>query len=98
MLPHTFQFSPLFRRTVDAQFSGGHITSDAGLLILREVDRKLQLSASLAKRLSDNRQSSKVQHSLKAMLQQRLFAIAAGYEDLNDHQQLRADFAVQTAV
>lgn len=98
MLPHTFQFSPLFRRTVDAQFSGGHITSDAGLLLLREVDRKLQLSASLAKRLSDNRQSSKTQHSVKAMLQQRLFAIAAGYEDLNDHQQLRADFAVQTAV
>ena len=98
MLPHTFQFSSLFRRTVEAQFSGGHITSDAGLLLLREVDRRLQLSTSLAKRLADDRQSGKVQHSLKAMLQQRLFAIAAGYEDLNDHERLRSDLALQTAV
>lgn len=98
MVPHTFQFSSLSRRTVEARFSGGHITSDAGLLLLREVDRRLQLSATLARRLSDNRQSAKVQHSLKAMLQQRLFAIAAGYEDLNDHERLRSDFALQTAV
>ena len=98
MLPRTFQFSSLFRRTVDAQFSGGHITSDAGLLLLREVDRKAQLSATLAKRLSDERQASKVRHDLKTMLQQRLFTIAAGYEDLNDHQTLRSDFALQTAV
>ncbi len=98
MLPYTFQFSSLFRRTVEAQFSGGHITSDAGLLLLREVDRRLQLSTSLAKRLVDDRQSGKVQHSLKAMLQQCLFAIAAGYEDLNDHERLRSDLALQTAV
>lgn len=98
MLPDNFQFSSLFRRSVDAQFSGGHITSDAGLLLLREVDHELQLSTRLARRLSDERQTGKVQHSLKAMLQQRLFAIAAGYEDLNDHEQLRSDFALQIAV
>lgn len=98
MVTHTFQFSSISRRIVEAQFSGGHITSDAGLLLLREVDHRLQLSASLAKRLSDGRQSAKVQHTLKAMLQQRLFAIAAGYEDLNDHERLRSDWALQTAV
>lgn len=98
MLPDNFQFSPLFRRTVDAQFSGGHITSDAGLLLLREVDRRLQLSTTLAKRLVDGRQPGKVQHSLKTMLQQRLFAIAAGYEDLNDHERLRSDLSLQVAV
>lgn len=98
MLPQSFTFSPLFRRTVEAQFSGGHITSDAGLLLLREVDQQLQLSKTLAKRLSDNRQPSKVQHSMKTMLQQRLLGIAAGYEDLNDHGTLRSDYALQTAV
>lgn len=98
MLPQSFKFSPLFRRAVEAQFSGGHITSDAGVLLLREVDRRIQLSTTLAKRLSDDRQPGKVQHSLKAMLQQRLFAISAGYEDLNDHETLRSDFALQAAV
>ena len=87
MLPQSFQFSPLLRRAVEGQFSGGHITSDAGLLLLREVDNKIRLSATLAKRLSDDRQSGKVQHGVKAMLQQRLLGIAAGYEDLNDHDQ-----------
>lgn len=98
MLPHTFTFSPLFRRTVEAQFSGGHITSDAGLLLLGEVDKRLQLTTSLASRLTDDRQRGKIQHSLKRLLQQRLFAVAAGYEDLNDHQSLRSDYALQTAV
>ncbi|WP_207064098.1 IS1380 family transposase [Motiliproteus sp. SC1-56] len=98
MLPQSFQFSPLLRRTVEGQFSGGHITSDAGLLLLREVDRQMQLTRNLARRLSDDRQSGKVQHGIQAMLQQRLMAIAAGYEDLNDHDRLRADYALQTVV
>jgi len=98
MLPQTFQFSSLSRRIIQAQFSGGHITTDAGLLLLREVDRKTQLSTTLAKRLTDDRQPGKVRHELHAMLQQRLFAYAAGYEDLNDHRDLRNDFALQAAV
>ncbi|GGB87471.1 IS1380 family transposase [Marinobacterium zhoushanense] len=98
MVPQTFQFSPLARRVVEAQFSGGHISSDAGLLLLREIDRTIGLSSSLTKHLIDKRQSGKVQHSLHHLLQQRLYAIAAGYEDLNDHEQLRADFALQTAL
>ncbi len=98
MLPQSFQFSPLLRRTVEGQFSGGHITSDAGLLLLREVDQQIQLSATLAKRLSVDRQTGKIQHGVKAMLQQRLLGIAAGYEDLNDHDTLRRDYALQAAV
>ena len=98
MLPQTIQFSSLSRHKIEAQFSGGHITSDAGLLLLREVDRQLGLTDRLARKLVDWRESGKVKHSLKAMLRQRLLGIAAGYSDLNDHTQLRQDMALQTSV
>ncbi len=96
MLPQTIQFSSLSRHKIEAQFSGGHITSDAGLLLLREVDRQLGLTDRLARKLVDWREPGKVKHSLKAMLRQRLLGIAAGYCDLNDHTQLRQDMALQT--
>ena len=98
MLPQSFQFSPLSRRSVEAQFSGGHITGHSGLLLLREVDRQLGLSKRLARLLNDHRQPGKVQHEVQTMLQQRLFGLAAGFEDLNDHSHLRGDFGMQTAV
>ncbi len=98
MLPQPFQFSPLSRRTVEAQFSGGHITSHSGLLLLREVDRQLGLSKRLASQLKDERQSGKVQHDMRTMLQQRLFGLSAGFEDLNDQTRLRDDYGMQTAV
>jgi len=98
MLPEKLHFSPLSRRLVEASFTGGHITSDAGLLLLREVDRQHGLTHRLAKIVPDRRDPGRVQHGLQTLLAQRIYALAAGYEDLNDHDGLRHDYALQTAV
>lgn len=97
MVPEKLTFSPLSRRQIEADFSGGHITSDAGLLLLREVDNQHQLTQRLATVLDDARNPVLVRHKLQTMIRQRVFGVAAGYEDLNDHETLRADQALQTA-
>jgi len=91
------EFSPLKRRKVEAEFSGGEITSDAGALLLRQIDRQLGLLKKVASVVEDQRRQDMVQHSLESMLRQRVYGIALGYEDLNDHQELRKDSAIQTA-
>lgn len=91
-------FSSLSRKKVVANFSGGSITSNAGSLLLREVDRQLQLSNQLSRCLSDGREAHKVSYALQTLLRQRIYALACGYEDLNDHQTLRHDVALQSAV
>jgi hypothetical protein len=83
---------------VQAQFDGGAITSDAGSLLLRQVDRHLGLTRALAHALDDPRQPRRCTHSLVTLLRQRIYGLALGYEDQNDHQQLRNDPALQTAV
>lgn len=93
----TMSFSRLPRRQLVADFDGGRLTSDAGLLLLREVDRRLGLSEAISDCLPDPRDPLHVVHEQRRMLQQRMFAVAAGYEDLNDHQTLRDDPAMQTA-
>ena len=84
-------FNRTFGREVLADFRGGAITSDAGGLLLREADRRLGLTEALAGCIEDTRQAGKRRHSTLAMLRQRIYAIALGYEDLNDHDQLRHD-------
>jgi len=76
-------------------FLGGRLTSDAGALLLREVDKELGLTQKLADCISDTRHPSYVRHSLVHMLRQRIGAIALGYEDLNDHTTLRQDPVMQ---
>lgn len=98
MFPEKLTFSPLSRRQIEADFSGGHITSDAGLLLLREVDKQHRLTQRLASVLNDSRNPVLVRHKLETMARQRVFGVAAGYEDLNDHEALRFDQALQTAV
>lgn len=93
----TLTFSPLKRRKIEADFSGGDLTSDAGLLLLRQTDLKLGLTSQLSKLIPDSRCSGRVKHELIDMLRQRIFALSAGYEDLNDHQSLRHDTALKTA-
>lgn len=83
-------------RRVRIDFKGGEVTSDAGLLLLREVDLKLGLSAKVAKLLVDRREPGKVRHQALTMLRQRLFALCAGYEDLNDFDQLGKDPLMQS--
>ncbi len=92
------EFSPLKRKKVLANFSGGSITSDAGLLLLREIDKKLNLTSRLSKVMRDEREPGKVEHTMLDLLRQRVYALAAGYEDINDHQTLREDACFQTAV
>jgi Transposase DDE domain group 1 len=67
------------------------------LVLLRQVDRRIGLSQSLAKRLPDRRDPDKIEHSLESMLRQRIYGLALGYEDLNDHETLRKDLLWQTA-
>lgn len=94
----SFRFPACQRRVVEANFSGGDITSDGGVLLLRQVDRRLGLSKAVAAVIEDPRQREKVTHEAPDLLRQRLYALALGYEDLNDHASLRQDLAVQTAV
>jgi len=93
-----FEFPALKRRQVQANFAGGAITSDGGVLLLRQVDKRLGLSAAVAAALNDPRRQASCVHDGLSLLKQRLYGLALGYEDLNDHQQLRADLALRTAV
>lgn len=94
----TFQFTALKNRKITTSFNGGSVTSDAGGLFLREADRRLNLLAPIAKAFPDDRDQSKIEHSVLTMLRQRVYGIALGYEDLNDHTTLRKDIALQTFV
>jgi hypothetical protein len=88
-------FASLNRQKVVADFAGGTLTSDAGALLLREVDRRLGLVDALDRAIPDPRHPDAITHRQRTLLAQRVFAIALGYEDLNDHQHLRADPLVQ---
>lgn len=92
------QFSPLNRKQVSANFTGGHISSDGGILLLREVDKQCSLTHNISRTITDKRHQGYVTHGVEAMLKQRIYALAAGYEDVNDHDHLRQDVAFQTAV
>ena len=93
-----FDFPAVKRRQIEASFSGAHITSDGGLLLLRQADRHLGLLEAVNAALPDPRDSRYVQHDQLALLRQRVYALCQGYEDLNDHDSLRTDLAFQTAV
>jgi hypothetical protein len=95
--PPALSFSSLGGKTVVADFLGGRLTSDAGALLLREVDRHLGLIDALNGVIPDPRQPELIQHEQRALLAQRIIAIALGYEDLNDHATLCHDPALQLA-
>lgn len=91
------EFASCRGRKIQADFKGGEVSSDGGILLLREVDRRLKLLSRAGRLLNDTRQKAKIRHSKESMLRQRVFAIAQGYEDLNDHDALRDDTLLQTA-
>jgi hypothetical protein len=93
----TLDFSSIGPKAVVADFTGGRLTTDAGALLLREIGQKLGLFDALDRAIPDPRWLPIVVHDQKAMLAQRIIAIALGYEDLNDHQTLRSDPALQLA-
>ena len=84
-------FASLGSRKVTAAFDGGAMTSNAGALLLRETDRAIGLSRQAAACFTDGRRQDRIEHSVETLLAQRIHGIALGYEDLNDHDELRHD-------
>ena len=93
----TIELTGVKRRQVVADFDGGRLTSDAGVVLLREVDRRIGLLDAINESLPDPRDPRYITHEQREMLAQRIFSMALGYEDLNDQQTLRDDPALQLA-
>lgn len=87
----SFDFGPCGGREVVARFDGGDISSDGGAGLLKQTDQRLNLLPRLAQCFLDGRDPARVKHSIQEMLSQRVFGLALGYEDLNDHERLRQD-------
>ena len=92
------EFGRLGRRVVEGRFDGGSMTSDAGVMLLGALDRKLGLVDAAARCIADPRNPLLITHGVRDMLRQRVYGLALGWEDLNDHGALRRDVAMQTAV
>lgn len=91
------EFTRTNRRKIEADFEGGAVSSDGGLLLLREADRKTGFIERVARGLDDERQTGKVEHGTADLIRQRVLAMAAGWEDLNDAEALRHDPVHQAA-
>jgi Transposase DDE domain group 1 len=84
-------FHPLKQRKIRAQFDGGAITSDGGGLLLREVEKRIGMLRQFAACFTDYRNADLIEHTVEEMVAQRVYGLALGYEDLNDHEELRKD-------
>lgn len=91
----SIRFTSLGRQQIVADFDGGPITSDAGAILLREVDRRLRLFDRIDAVIPDPRDPERITHAQRTLLAQRIVAIACGWEDLNDHERLRIDPLMQ---
>ena len=89
---------PGFNKSIFIDFAGAKITSDAGFLLMREVDQRFDIIQSGCKLLKDARSASHTKHSFEQMIRQRVYQIAAGYEDCNDADLLRIDPALRLAL
>ena len=95
---NTLHFQRHGRREVVAQFDGGMITSDAGGLLLREVNETFGVIRKFASCFRDHRDPELIEHPVEQLLAQRVMGIALGYEDLNDHDELRHDRLSRSAM
>ncbi len=86
-----FPFEGHFSRRVVAKFDGAQRTTEGGALLLRETDRKIGLLKRVAACFTDTRDPQRIEHGLSEMLAQRIYGLALGYQDLNDHEELRRD-------
>lgn len=91
-------FPGFARRRIEVAFDGGSVTSDAGLLLVRQTDLRLGLLERVSQHLPDPRNPLLTQHKAVELLRQRVYGIVQGYEDLNDHDRLRTDAALCTAL
>ena len=94
----SFEFQGLGGRAVVAQSDGGDITSDAGALLLREQEHASGVILRFASCFEDYRNPDLIEHSVAELVAQRVYALALGYEDLNDHDELRVDPLLATLV
>jgi len=97
-IPLPFDLPSVCRKKVSVGFDGGQLSSDAGVLLLRNIEKKLGLAARLAGCIREWRDPERIEHSVEEMLKLRMFAIAAGYEDANDCDSLRYDPVFKMAV
>lgn len=86
-----FGFEGLGRREIVARFDGGTISSDGGAFLLRQTEKRLNLLPRLAQCFLDGRNPARIEHTVLEMVSQRVYGLALGYEDINDHEQLRSD-------
>ena len=87
--PKQFKFSVEKSRPIVVNFQGGAVTSDAGLSLIAEIDRKLQITSKFAQCFQDYRKPNRIDHSIESLIRQRIYGLVMGYEDLNDHEELR---------
>ena len=85
------EFHPLGRRSATGLFDGGRISSDAGGVLLREVDKRTGVTARVSSCFVDYRNPASVEYNVHELVSQRFYAIALGYEDLNDHGEMHGD-------
>ena len=97
-IPNQLNFGSIKGRKVIANFSGGRITSDAGIVLMAELDKKLKITSRFASCFRDYRDLSYVNYPIHQLLAQRVYGIVLGYEDVNDHDQLRYDPALAIAL
>src|SRR4051794_29704289 len=90
-------FPAVANRDIVARFDGADLTTDAGVLLLAQADKKLGLIHAMAGVVSDKRQQGKIRHGLEEILAERIYAIACGYEDANDLDMLKDDPALKVA-
>ncbi len=89
--PKQFKFSLGKSRSIVVNFQGGRVTSDAVLSLITEIDRKLQITSQFAQCFQDYRKPNRIDHSIERLIAQRIYGLVMGYEDLNDHEELRHD-------
>lgn len=92
------EFGRLGRRVIEAAFDGGDIVSDGGALLLRQVDQRIGLTRAAARALGDSRRGASVRHGVRELIAQRIYALCCGWQDVTDHNTLRRDLVLQTAV
>jgi hypothetical protein len=90
-IPESFAFAAVGTREVVARFDGGHVVSDGGALLLGEVERQTGILHRFAACFTDQRDPLRIEHTVEQLIRQRIYALALGYEDLSDHDQLRRD-------
>ena len=97
-IPKQFNFGTIKGKKVIANFDGGKITSDAGIVLVAELDKQLKITARFSECFRDYRSASYVNYSVHQLLAQRVYGLLLGYEDVNDHDKLRYDPALAIAL